>query len=81
MSVLTLGTDNSNTTSKTIRDIFDEVFGCNQPSEQDIPGIASLPRDRRNKVVMIRRQIARGTYDTEERLLTVIDRILTDVKR
>jgi len=80
MSVITLGTDKSNTTAKTIKDIFDEVFGSSKRSELNIPGIASLPKDRRNKIVMLRSQIARGTYDIDERLDTVIDRIFTDIK-
>jgi hypothetical protein len=79
MSVLTLGKDNPNITAKTIKDIFDEVFGSNQRPEQSIPGIASLPKDRRNKVVMLRRQLAHGTYDVDERMDSVIERIFIDI--
>jgi hypothetical protein len=81
MSVLSLGTNKSDTAAKTIKDIFDEVFGSSHRSELDIPGIASLPKDRRNKVVMVRRQIARGTYDIDERIDSVIEDVLMDLKQ
>jgi hypothetical protein len=81
MSVLTLGKDKSDTTAKTIKDIFDEVFGSSRRSEMDIPGIASLPKDRRNRVVMVRRQIARGTYNIDERMDSVIEDVFMDLKQ
>jgi hypothetical protein len=77
MSVLTLGTGKTETTAKTIKDIFDEVFGSGR---RTIPGISSLPKDRRNKVLMLRRQIDRGTYDIDERIDIVIDDIFMDIK-
>jgi hypothetical protein len=79
MSVLNLCTDKPNTACKHIKDIFDEIFGDNQRPETTIRGIASLPKDRRNKIVRVRQQLANGTYDLEERLDAVLERILMDV--
>jgi hypothetical protein len=79
MSFLTLCTDRPNRPGKSIKDIFDEVFGDNQRPETTIPGIASLPKERRNKVVMLRNQLAHGTYDIDERLDAVLDLILMDI--
>jgi hypothetical protein len=39
----------------------------------------TLSRNRRNKVLMIRRQIAEGTYDLDKRLDSVLDRLLQDL--
>jgi hypothetical protein len=41
--------------------------------------IASLPKVRRKKIIRVRQQLARGTYDLDERLDAVLDRILMDV--
>jgi hypothetical protein len=79
MSVLNLCTDSSNSAGKTIKDIFNEVFGNNDQREVTIPRIVSLAKDRRNKVIMLRRQLAHGTYDLDERLDAVLDRILMDI--
>jgi hypothetical protein len=79
MSVLTLGTGRSNTPGKSIKDIFAEVFCDNEHPELNIPGISSLPKDRRNKVVMVRRQLAHGTYNIDERLDNVIDQVFIDL--
>jgi hypothetical protein len=79
MSVLNLCTDKSNTACKSIKDIFDEIFGDNQRPETTIPGIASLPQDRRNKILRVRQQLAHGTYDLDERLDAVLERILMDI--
>jgi hypothetical protein len=78
MSVLTLN-NNSITPCKAIKDIFDEVFGDTQRPENAIPGISSLPKERRNKVIMLRRQLAHGTYNIDERLDAALDRILSDI--
>jgi hypothetical protein len=41
--------------------------------------IAWLPQARRNKILEIRKQLARGTYDLNERLDAVLDRLLADI--
>jgi anti-sigma28 factor (negative regulator of flagellin synthesis) len=46
------------------------------PPEEVLKRITSLPRNRRSKVLDIRRQIADGTYEVADRLNTVIDRVL-----
>ena len=38
--------------------------------------IASLPPIRQNKVLDIRRQIADGTYEVADRLVSSVDRVL-----
>jgi hypothetical protein len=42
--------------------------------------IASLPKVSRKKVLRIRRQLDNGTYDIDERLDAVLERILTDIE-
>ncbi len=46
------------------------------PQEEVLKRITSLPPNRRDKVLDIRRQIADGTYQVAARLDTVIDRVL-----
>jgi hypothetical protein len=46
------------------------------PGLQDI---ASLPPLRRERVLAVRQQLAQGTYDLDERLDIVVDRLLTDL--
>ena len=72
--------DSSNSSGKSIKDIFDEVFGYNNQSEVTIPRIVSLAKDRSNKVMMLRSQLAHGTYDIEERMDAILEQILTDIK-
>jgi hypothetical protein len=79
MSVLNLCTDKSNTACKRIKDIFDEIFGDNQRPEITSPIIASLPMVRRKKIIRLRQQLVCGTYDLDERLDAVLDRILMDI--
>lgn len=42
-------------------------------------GIASLTPVRREKVLAVRQQLAQGTYDLDERLNAVVDRLLSDL--
>ncbi|MHC4388322.1 MAG: flagellar biosynthesis anti-sigma factor FlgM [Planctomycetota bacterium] len=44
-----------------------------------LQGIVSLPPVRREKVMAVREQLAEGTYDLDERLNAVVDRLLTDL--
>jgi hypothetical protein len=67
MSVLNLCTGSSNSAGKSIKDIFNEVFGNNDRQEATIPKIVSLAKDRRNKIIRLRQQLAHGTYDIDER--------------
>ena len=80
MSDLTFSADSSNSSGKSIKDIFNEVFGHRDKSNVTIPRIVSLAKDRRNKVMMLRSQLAHDTYDIEERIDTILDTILTDIK-
>ena len=41
--------------------------------------IASMPLLRREKILGIREQLAQGTYDLDERLDVVLDRLLVDI--
>ena len=50
-----------------------------RPSEQVAKEIAAVPEIRRGKVLSIRRQIAQGIYNVEDRLERVMDRILEEV--
>jgi hypothetical protein len=49
------------------------------PGQAALRRIGSLPGVRRGKVLNIRRQIAEGTYDVEDRLGRATDRVLRDV--
>ena len=44
-----------------------------------LQGVDSLPPIRREKVLAVRAQLAQGTYDLDERLNAVVDRLLTDL--
>ena len=80
MSVSTLYADKPDLAEKTIKDVFAEVFGDKSRAKSTGPGIASLPDDRRRKVIMLRRQLAHGTYEIDERLDAALDHIFTDIK-
>ena len=41
--------------------------------------IASLPQVRREKILGVWERLVQGTYDLDERLDAVIDRLLTDI--
>jgi len=79
MSVLTLFTDGSIAISESITSSIAYAFGNKRP-EITTPMIASLPKVRRNKVLRLRQQLANGTYDLDERLDAVLERILMDIK-
>jgi hypothetical protein len=81
MSALTLQKDGSTAVPKTIQDIFAEVFDDNRRSEKTVPGTALMPKESRNKVVMLRRQLVHGTYNVNERLDPVLESILKDIKQ
>jgi hypothetical protein len=46
------------------------------PPEEVLKRITSLPPNRQAKVVSVRRQLTRGTYEVAGRLDRVIDRVL-----
>jgi len=50
------------------------------PWEEVLKAIASSPGIRHGKVLSIRRQIAEGTYEVEERLDGAIDRVLQAIE-
>jgi len=37
------------------------------------------PQDRKNRIFTIRRQLAEGTYDLDERLDAILDRLLATI--
>jgi hypothetical protein len=78
MSVLTLFTDGSIAVGESITSSIAYAFGNKLP-EITPPIIASLPKVRRKKIIRLRQQLAHGTYDLDERLDAVLDRILMDV--
>ena len=78
MSVLTLFTDGSIAVSESITISIADAFGNKRP-EITPRMIASLPKVRRNKILRVRQQLTRGTYDLDERLDAVLERILMDI--
>jgi hypothetical protein len=54
-------------------------FGDYMRPEITSPMIAKLPKVHRKKIIRIRQQLTRGTYDIDERLDVVLERILTDI--
>ncbi|MBE3142358.1 MAG: flagellar biosynthesis anti-sigma factor FlgM [Planctomycetes bacterium] len=79
MSVLILFMDGSIAVSESITSSIAYAFGHNERSEITPPVIASLPKVRRNKIIRVRQQLANGTYDLDERLDAVLERILMDI--
>jgi hypothetical protein len=78
MSCLVLERDGTVGVFYSITSTIDDKFGDNVRPETS-PMIASLTKVRRNKVIRLRRQFARGTYDLDERLDAVLERILMDI--
>ncbi len=81
MSVLTLHKDDAAATCKTIKDVLADIFGDKNRPQTTISSIVELSKERRNKVMMLRRQLAHGTYDIDERLDASIERVLMDLKQ
>lgn len=42
--------------------------------------LAELPEDRVRKIIAVRNQIQNGTYETQERLDTATERLLTQIQ-
>jgi hypothetical protein len=78
MSVLTLFADGSTAVGESITSSIAYAFGNKLP-EITPPMIASLPKVRRKKILRLRQQLAHGSYDLDERLDAVLDRILMDI--
>ena len=76
MTVLTLCRDQSTAVDESISGTITDTFG-------DIkrPEITPLmiEKIRTEKIIRIRQQLARGTYDLDERLDAVLERILADI--
>ena len=53
--------------------------GRGETTAPALQGIASLQPVRKEKVLAVRQQLAEGTYDLDERLNVVVDRLLTDL--
>ena len=78
MSVLTLFADGSTVVGESITSSIAYAFGNKRP-EITPPMIASLPKVRIKKILRLRQQLAHGTYNLDERLDAVLDRILIDI--
>ena len=79
MSVLTLFRDGSIAVAESITSSIADAFSDNTRPEITPPMLASLPKASRKKVIRLRQQLACGTYDLDERLDTVLERILADI--
>jgi hypothetical protein len=51
----------------------------NTPIGQVLKKIASLPEVRKEKVIDVRQQLIKGNYQLNERLDTVLDKVLEDL--
>jgi hypothetical protein len=83
MSVLTLCRDGSTAIGESITSTIADGIGDKmrpQITPSMLQYIAWLPQARRNKILEVRKQLARGTYDLDERLDAVLDRLLADIK-
>jgi hypothetical protein len=80
MSVLTLPTDRSAEIGESIMDTIAYVFGDNTRPQKTTTKFESMLKVRREKIIRVRQQLERGTYDLDERFDAVLDRILADIK-
>ena len=78
MSSLVLERDGTVGVLYSIASTIDDTFSDNIRPETSTM-IASLPMVRRKMILRVRRQLANGTYDPDERLDAVLERILTDI--
>jgi hypothetical protein len=76
MSGLVLERDGTVGVIYSITSTIDDDFGDNMRPEITPPMIANV---RLEKITRIRRQLAYGTYDLDERLDAVLERILMDI--
>jgi hypothetical protein len=79
MSVLSLRIDGTVAVVESITKAVADAFGDNTEQQIIAPIAGSLPATQRKKVLEIRRQLARDTYDIDERLDLVLERILMDI--
>jgi hypothetical protein len=80
MSVLTLCRDGSTAVGKSVMSTIADAISNNIRLRINLPSIASMPKARREKVLRVRKQLAHGTYNLDERLDAVLERLLTDIK-
>ncbi|MGD0077725.1 MAG: hypothetical protein ABSB91_03750 [Sedimentisphaerales bacterium] len=76
MSILTLRMDGSLAVAESITTAIADAFGDNIRPEITPPMIANA---RIKKIIRLRQQLANGTYDLDERLDAVLERILMDI--
>jgi anti-sigma28 factor (negative regulator of flagellin synthesis) len=76
MSGLTLRMDGSIAVAESITASIADSFDDNIRQEITPPMIANV---RIKKVIRLRQQLANGTYDLDERLDAVLERILADI--
>ena len=79
MTVLTLCRDGSITVGESLLSSIADEFGANNRPVKPAPMIDSLPRVRREKIIRVWKQLDNGTCDLDERLDTVLERILMDI--
>jgi hypothetical protein len=79
MTVLTICRDGSITVGYSILSSIADAFSGNNRPVETAPEIAKLPKVRRKKIIRVCKQIDNGTYDLDERLDAVLERILMDI--
>ncbi len=82
MSVLSRQTDESAAIVENTENLLSEGADNNARDKitaQVLQGITSLPVVRREKVLAIRKQLAEGMYDLDERLDVALDVLLSDL--
>ncbi len=79
MSVLSLRIDGTVAVAESITRAIADAFGGNVEEEIISAEIASISPAKRKKVLEIRRQLDLDTYDIDERLDAVLERILMDI--
>jgi hypothetical protein len=79
MSVLSLRIDGTIAVVESITRAVADAFDDNLEEQISAAEIASIPAAKRKKVLEIRRQLDLDTYDIDERLDAVLERILMDI--
>ena len=76
--------DNETTEIAEKTDVYLDC-GCGNKSQGTITASAlqelhSLPPVRKKRILKVRQQLAEGTYDIEERLNSILDQLLEDLR-
>jgi len=79
MTVLTICRDGSIAVGESLLNSIADAFDGNNRPAETIPEIATLSKVGREKVVRVCKQLENETYDLDERLDAVLERILMDI--